>query len=77
MFEALLKLGKSGAYPLGELLQHEEKEIRLGAAKSLGKLGSEAASVAPLRGALQQHALTDPDPAVRNAAKDAMNLIWH
>jgi HEAT repeat protein len=76
VFEALLKLGKSGAYPLGELLQHEDKEIRLGAAKSLGKLGSEAASLAALRIALQR-ALADPDPAVRGAAKEAMTLIWH
>jgi HEAT repeat protein len=77
VFDALVKLGRSSAYPLGELLQNEDKDIRLGAANALGRLGSEAASSLPVRNLLLQHASRDPDPAVRKAAAEAISMIWH
>jgi HEAT repeat protein len=59
----------AAAQPLIALLPHSNKHVRQAAAMSLGRLDAHEA-----RPALQR-LLTDPEPHVREAAKEALQRI--
>jgi HEAT repeat protein len=63
---SLLRLGEAAVMPLCEALRHQNRRIRIGAASTLGMIGS-VRSVAPLCEALQ-----DQDRFVRGLAAEAL-----
>lgn len=68
---ALAHLGRDSVPALIAWLNHDEDQVRRAAAFVLGTLGSDAETAVPAL----QHALSDPDRDVRNAAADALRLI--
>ena len=70
--ESAALVARAEATRLAQLLKDRDENVRLLAAKALGKMGALAVSAVP---ALRETAATDPDSDVRAVAKSALGKI--